>query len=91
MMCEPCHYCAGEGILKSRRTICYDIFRKISRNAERTGGYYITLRVNPRIADMLQKEEKKTLSQLEEDTHKKMIVVPVKDLHIEKYDIIWHQ
>ncbi len=91
MMCEPCHYCAGEGILKSRRTICYDIFRKISRNAERTGGFSITLRVNPRIADMLNKEEKNTLSQLEKDVHKKLIVVPVKDLHIEKYDIIWHQ
>ncbi len=91
MMCEPCHYCAGEGLLKSRRTICYDIFRKISRNADRTGGFSITLRVHPRIADMLQKEEEDTLIQLEKDTHKKMIVVPVKDLHIEKYDIIWHQ
>jgi ribonuclease G len=91
MMCEPCHYCAGEGILKSRRTICYDIFRKISRNANRAGGFSITLRVHPRIADMLIKEEKNTLAQLEKDTHKKLVVVPVKDLHIEKYDIIWHQ
>ncbi|MEE4243114.1 MAG: Rne/Rng family ribonuclease [Desulfopila sp.] len=91
MMCEPCHYCAGEGILKSRRTICYDIFRKISRNAKRSGGFSITLRVHPRIADMLNKEERKTLIQLEVDTGKKMMVVPVKDLHIEKYDIIWHQ
>jgi len=91
LMCEPCHYCAGEGILKSRRTICYDIFRKIVRNAERTGGFSITLRVHPRIADMLNKEEKSTLRQLENDTHKKLVVVPVKDLHIEKYDIIWHK
>ena len=90
LMCEPCHYCAGEGILKSRRTICYDIFRKIHRNAERTGGFSITLRVHPRIADMLNKEEKENLIQLEHDTRKKLIVVPVKELHIEKYDIIWH-
>jgi len=90
LMCEPCHYCAGEGILKSRRTICYDIFRKIHRNAERTGGFSITLRVHPRIADMLNKEEKNTLAQLEQDTRKKLVVVSVKDLHIEKYDIIWH-
>ncbi len=90
LMCEPCHYCAGEGILKSRRTICYDIFRKIVRNADRTGGFSLTLRVHPRIADMLNKEEKNTLTQLEKDIHKKLVVVPVKDLHIEKYDIIWH-
>ncbi len=91
MMCEPCHYCAGEGVLKSRRTVCYDIFRKISRNAGRTGGFTITLRVNPRIADMLQKEEKNTVSQLEKDTGKKLIIIPVKDLHIEKYEIVWQQ
>lgn len=91
MMCEPCHYCAGEGVLKSRRTVCYDIFRKISRNAGRTGGFTITLRVNPRIADMLQKEEKCTVSQLEKDTGKKLIIIPVKDLHTEKYEIVWQQ
>ena len=91
LMCESCLYCAGEGVLKSRRTICYDIFRKISRNAGRTGGFTITLRVHPRIADMLQKEEKNTAAQLEKDTGKKLIVVPVKDLHIEKYEIIWQQ
>jgi ribonuclease G len=91
MMCEPCHYCAGEGVLKSRRTVCYDIFRKIARNANRTGGFTITLRVHPRIADMLQKEEKSTTAQLEKDTGKKLIIIPLKDLHIEKYEIIWQQ
>ena len=90
-MCEPCLYCAGEGVLKSRRTICYDIFRKISRNSSLTGGLTITLRVHPRIADMLQKEEKNTTAQLEKDTGKKLIIVPLKDLHIEKYEIIWQQ
>jgi ribonuclease G len=91
MMCEPCHYCAGEGVLKSRRTICSDIFRKISRNSGNTGGFTITLRVHPRIADMLQKEEKKAAQELEKDTGKKLIIVPMKDLHIEKYEIIWQQ
>ncbi|MDH3393499.1 MAG: Rne/Rng family ribonuclease, partial [Desulfobulbaceae bacterium] len=35
MMCEPCHYCDGEGVHKSRRTVCYEIFRKVSRNAKK--------------------------------------------------------
>ncbi len=90
-MCEPCLYCAGEGVLKSRRTICYDIFRKISRNSSMSGGLTITLKVHPRIADMLQKEEKNTAAQLEKDTGKKLIIIPLKDLHIEKYEIIWQQ
>jgi len=91
MMCEPCHYCAGEGVLKSRRTICYEIFRKISRNSGRTIGNAVTIRVHPRIADMLLKEEEPTMNQLEKDTAKRLIIAPAKDLHIEKYEIIWQR
>jgi ribonuclease G len=89
LMCEPCHYCSGEGMIKSRRTICYDIFRKISRNVSKAKGSTITLRVHPRIADMLNEEEELTRTRLEEDTGKRIIVAPSKDLHIEKYEIIW--
>jgi ribonuclease G len=91
MMCEPCHYCGGEGVLKSRRTICYEIFRKISRNSARSGGNAVTVRVHPRIADMLLKEEEPTKNQLENDTAKRLIIAPAKDLHIEKYEIIWQR
>jgi len=89
MMCEPCHYCAGEGVLKSRRTICYEIFRKISRRAKHYNGYNITVTVNPRIADMLLKEEEKVTNKLERDTGKRLTIVPSKRLHIEKYEISW--
>ena len=91
LMCEPCHYCSGEGMIKSRRTICYEIFRKISRNARKTEGSTITLRVHNRIADMLNIEEELTLAQLEQDTDKRIIIAPSKDLHIEKYEIIWQR
>ncbi len=91
MMCEPCHYCAGAGMLKSRRTVCYDIFRKISRNATKASGNTVTVRVHPRIADMLLKEEELTIIQLEKDISKRLIVAPSKDLHIEKYEIIWQR
>ena len=90
VMCEPCHYCAGEGVLKSRRTICYDIFRKISKKATTNKGGEITLKVHPRIADMLQKEEESTRLQLQKDTDKKINIIAEKNYHIEKYDIFWH-
>ena len=44
-------------MLKSRRTICYDIFRKIDRNAKKHKGGNVTLQVHPRIADLLNNEE----------------------------------
>ncbi|MBW2658585.1 MAG: Rne/Rng family ribonuclease [Deltaproteobacteria bacterium] len=91
LMCEPCHYCSGEGVLKSRRTICYEIFRKISRNADKAKGSTITLRVHDRIADMLNIEEEFTLLQLEKDIDKRIIISPSRDLHIEKYEILWQR
>ncbi len=91
MMCEPCHYCSGEGVLKSRRTICYEIFRKISRNSVKSKGSTVTLRVHPRIADILCKEEEPTIKRLEKETCKRFVIAPAKELHIEKYEIIWQK
>ena len=91
LMCEPCHYCSGEGVLKSRRTICYEIFRKISRNTDKEKGSTITLRVHDRIADMLNIEEAFTMVQLEKDIDKRIIISPSRDLHIEKYEILWQR
>jgi ribonuclease G len=91
LMCEPCHYCAGEGMIKSRRTICYDIFRKINRNSEKHRGGNITLQVHPRIADMLNNEEESTKTKVEKEIGKRIIVAPSKELHIEKYEIIWQR
>jgi len=89
LMCEPCHYCAGEGMIKSRRTICYDIFRMIDRNSQKHSGSTITLRVHPRISEILHNEEEKTKSEVEKDIGKRIVVAPSTDLHIEKYEIIW--
>ncbi|WP_092221712.1 Rne/Rng family ribonuclease [Desulforhopalus singaporensis] len=89
LMCEPCHYCSGEGMIKSRRTICYEIFRMISRNSQKHRGHTITLRVHPRIADLLQNEEEKTMATIEKGVNKRIVVAPSRDLHIEKYEIIW--
>lgn len=89
LLCEPCHYCAGEGRLKSRRTICYEIFRKILRDSSRHQGSVITLKAHPRIADMLLKEEEHVTLEMERNTGKRLTVIPANNLHIEKYEISW--
>ncbi len=91
LMCEPCHYCSGEGMIKSRQTICYDIFRKITRHARKHKGSTITLRVHPRLADLLHNEEEQTRTRVEKEIGKRIIVAQAKDLHIEKYEIIWQK
>ena len=91
VMCEPCIYCDGEGMLKSRRTICYEIFRRISRNARKMPGAKVTVIVNPKVAAMMLKDEAATIEHLEGEVHKRLTIVPTPDFHLEKYEIKWEE
>ncbi len=91
MMCEPCLYCGGDGKIKSQRSICYEIFRKISRDALNIGGKNITIKVHPRVADMLLREESVHVERLEQETNKRFTIIPVPDIHIKRYEIIWNE
>ncbi|MFA7383863.1 MAG: Rne/Rng family ribonuclease [Desulfurivibrionaceae bacterium] len=89
MMCEPCFYCHGDGMLKSNRTICYEIFRKVERDARNAVANNVILKVHPKVADMMLKEEAATIDYLQGATGKQIIVTPVRDVHLEKYEICW--
>ncbi len=89
MLCEPCPYCNGEGVIKSRRTICYEIFRKIARQAGRMGGDLVTVKVNTQVADIMLNEESATIAALEEEIGKKLSIVARRELHQERYEIFW--
>ena len=91
MLCEPCFYCGGDGKIKSRRSVCYDIFRKISRESEKIDGDKVTIKVHPRVADMLLTEETRHIEQLEQESGKRFTILPVADMHSTRYEIIWHQ
>ncbi len=89
MMREPCLCCNGDGMAKSRRTICYEIFRKISRNAKKISGSNVTVRMNPKVAAMMLKEEASTIHQIEDEVHKQLTIVPDKNMNVEKYEFVW--
>ena len=91
MLCEPCFYCGGDGFIKSQRSICYEIFRKISRDARRAGGGNVIIKVHPRVADMLLKEEAANVEQLEQEVGKRLTIIPVPQLHQKRYEIIWKE
>ncbi len=89
LMCEPCFYCNGDGILKSCRTVCYEIFHKIIRRGKRMKGANVSLNVHPQVASMILKEDAVTIHNLEDAIGKGITIVPSKDLHLEKYEIFW--
>ncbi|NPA94290.1 MAG: hypothetical protein GXO58_02540, partial [Thermodesulfobacteria bacterium] len=87
LLTEKCFYCEGTGVLKSRRTICYDIFRQISRDAPgyKTNG--IQVAVHPKIGHMLLKEESSFVEMLEKGLEKEIVIVPRPDFHVEQFEI----
>ncbi len=91
LMCEPCFYCGGEGIVKSRQTICYEIFRKIYRDNRKAGGKSITIKVHPHIANTLSQDEAQHLRHLEKTTGKEITVSPAYNLHVQRYEVVWDE
>ena len=91
MMCEPCMYCGGNGILKSRRSVCYEIFRKISHEGSKMPGNTVTIKVHPSVADLMLKDETLNTENLEKELQKRFIIVADGDMYLEKYEIIWER
>ncbi len=91
IMSEPCYYCGGDGIIKSRRTICYEVFRKISKNAHKIGGSNVAVKVHPTVADMLLTEENKNIELIEKEIGKRITVIPAQSNHLNRYEIIWNE
>ncbi len=89
IMCEPCNCCGGDGYIKSRRSISYEVFRKVSKSAAGRDGNKVTIKVNPRVAALMLKEEASTIHQLEDEIGIQIVIEPDKHLAIEKYGIVW--
>jgi len=87
ILCEPCFYCDGEGYLVSRQSICYSIYREILRDAHDMDSTRLTLRVNPRIAELFLGEEDLLISKLERDIGKQIVIYPNPEFHMEQFDI----
>ncbi|MBW1739792.1 MAG: Rne/Rng family ribonuclease [Deltaproteobacteria bacterium] len=87
MLCEPCFYCEGEGYLKSKRTICYNIFRDLRREAGEMMAPGITLKVHPEVAEMLLGEERDVVESLERSLSKQIMIRPDPEFHLEQYEM----
>ena len=87
MLCEPCFYCEGEGYLRSRRTVCYNIYQDMRRESGEMMAPYIALKVHPEVAELLLGEESSMIDELETVTGKKIIVRPDLQFHLEHYEM----
>ena len=86
---ETCSYCEGRGTIKSKKTICYEIFRDLERESppNSNDGDSIYVQVNPEIGNVLKEEEQQSIIELEKRTNRRFIIISQKDFHMEQYTI----
>ena len=90
VLCQPCPYCTGSGMVKSIPTLCYEIQAEARKMAAATADNEtpnLTLRVHPEIAKALKTRESMLIDELEQTTHKHIIIQSDATLHWEQYDI----
>jgi Rne/Rng family ribonuclease len=87
VLCQPCPYCSGSGMVKSGPTICYEIQAEARKMSENLDSGSMTLRVNPEIAKALKTRESNMIEELERATKKSVIIQSDPTLHWEQYDI----
>jgi ribonuclease G len=88
ILCEPCTYCDGAGYVKSKTTVCYDIFREVERVASGLAGATIMVDVNPEVADLLYDEERTGIEYLERKLNKKILIKAKDGLHQDQFEIV---
>lgn len=88
MMCEPCPYCEGRGYVKSKTTVCHEIFRELRREMLDIRGTKVLLTVHPQVADLLYDEERRGLEELEKLFKKRVTVRAKPGFHQEQFEVV---
>ena len=86
-LCEDCPVCQGLGVLKSARTVCYEIYREIARAASAPeSGELLVVAAQP-VINLLQGDEASALAELESSTGKTIRLRPEPRYGQEHFDI----
>jgi len=87
-MCETCPYCSGRGKVKSRASVCYEIFREIERGAAYGSAETFCVLVHPEVARLLLEDENDALKELGKKLGRKILVEIEDGFHQENFEII---
>ncbi len=87
ILCQPCPYCTGTGMLKSIQSLCIEIQKEARKMAFEMDAPELTIRANPDIVTALKGEASGLIKELEEEFSKNIILQPDESLHFEHYNI----
>ena len=88
MLCEPCAACQGRGIVKTARSVAYDIFREILREARQFNPREFRVVASPQVIELFLDEESQHLAGLCEFIGKSVSLQSEAAMGQEQYDII---
>jgi ribonuclease G len=88
ILCQPCPYCVGSGMIKSVATVCSEIYDEVKKLAGDLRGQPLLLRVNPEVARALSGEEAGVLKDLSQLVGEEIVVQPDPLLHQEQFDVV---
>lgn len=88
LLCEPCPMCQGRGVIKTTRTVCYDILREISREACQFNAAGFRVVAHPDVIDMLLDEVAPHLAALSNQIGRPISLQTQGMFYQEQYDII---
>jgi len=88
ILCQPCPYCVGSGMIKSVATVCSEIYDEVKKLAPDMRGQALLLRVNPEVARALSGEEAGVLKNLSQLVEAEIVVQADPLLHQEQFDVV---
>lgn len=88
MLCEPCPLCQGKGIVKTARSVAYDIFREILREARQFNPREFRVVASPKVIELFLDEESQHLAGLSEFIGKPVSLQSESAMGQEQYDIV---
>lgn len=87
LLCEPCPYCEGNGMIKGKNTIVMEIYRDLLKDLSTRRKRKVTVYTSPSMSEYLQ--ENMTILNFLEDKFKKKIHIKTIDLfHQEQYEVM---
>jgi hypothetical protein len=75
LLTEPCPTCEGAGVVKSVHTVAYEILREVRRSGTLVDNDKIEIEAAPRVAEVLQRQEREYLDSLEKRFQKMITVI----------------
>jgi ribonuclease G len=88
MLCEPCPACEGRGSVKTARSVTYDIFREILREARQFNPREFRVVASPKVIELFLDEESQHLAGLSEFIGKPVSLQSEAAMGQGQYDIV---